>query len=236
MHRVRIIREYQMPRHHPIRWLWKEQGPLLLLILVICLFHVPQMFFENEAFKRFEVVPAEVVSSWDALRSGDFQAVRPAEFATLLTYAFLHGDMDHLLGNMLFLWIFAALAAELIGYRWMLAVFVITAIGGGICHVALNRDDIVPMLGASGAVTGFEGLYLGMATRWHLPYPHVWPMSRPVPPANLAVLAVLGYVMDFSGYISGPSGIAHGAHLGGFFAGMALGAFVVPMPRLAMRR
>jgi membrane associated rhomboid family serine protease len=203
---------------------------------VICLAHVPQMIFDNEAFIRFEVVPTEVLSTWDALRSGDFKAVRAGEFVTLLSYAFLHGDVDHLLGNMLFLWVFAALAAELIGHRWMLAVFVITAISGGIVHVLLNRDDIVPMLGASGAVTGFEGLYLGMAARWHLPNPHVWPMSRPVPPANLAILAGLGYFLDFSGYISGPSGIAHGAHLGGFIAGMALGGFIVPMPRLAMRR
>jgi membrane associated rhomboid family serine protease len=225
-----------MPRHHPIRWLWKEQGPLLVLILVICLAHVPQMFYDNEVFMRFEVVPAEVVSSWSALRAGDFKSVSAGEFATLLSHAFLHGDVDHLLGNMLFLWIFAALAAELIGHRWMLAVFAISAISGGIVHGLLNRDDIVPMLGASGAVTGFEGLYLGMAARWHLPHPHVWPMSRPVPPANLAILAGLNYFLDFSGYISGPSGIAHGAHLGGFIAGMALGGFIVPMPRLAMRR
>lgn len=209
---------------------------MLALILVICLAHVPQMFYDNEVFMRFEVVPAEVCSSWSALRAGDFKSVSAGEFATLLSYAFLHGDVDHLLGNMLFLWIFAALAAELIGHRWMLAVFAITAISGGIVHVLLNRDDIVPMLGASGAVTGFEGLYLGMAARWHLPHPHVWPMSRPVPPANLAILAGLNYFLDFSGYISGPSGIAHGAHLGGFIAGMALGGFIVPMPRLAMRR
>jgi hypothetical protein len=56
---VQFIREFPMLRHHPIRWLWREQGPLLVLMLVICLFHVPQMFFENEAFMRFEVVPAE---------------------------------------------------------------------------------------------------------------------------------------------------------------------------------
>lgn len=225
-----------MPRYAAIRWLWKEQGALLALIGVLILIQILQMVLGDDAFLRFQIVPSAIMDSWNALRSGDFAHVRLPVLSTLLTYAFLHGDMDHLLGNLLFLWIFASLAAELIGHRWMLLVFTVTAICGGICHTALNRDDLTPMLGASGAVAGFEGLYLGMSTRWHLPYPHVWPMSRPVPPLNLAILAVLGYLMDFSGYISGPSGIAHGAHLGGFISGMALGGFIVPMPRLALHR
>ncbi len=190
---------------------------MLVLMLVICLFHVPQMFFENEAFMRFEVVPAEVVSSWNALRSGDFQSVRPAEFGTLLTYAFLHGDMDHLLGNLLFLWIFAALASELIGYRWMLAVFAITAICGGICHVALNRDDIVPMLGASGAVFGILAAY-GMQ------FPNNT-LQLLFPPVSMkAKYFVLIYAAIEVGLGLSPyqTGVAHFAHVGGALFGFLL--------------
>ena len=137
---------------------------------------------------------------------------------------------------MLPLWIFGAVAVELLGYRWMLLVFLFTGICGSVCHTALNADSYIPMLGASGAVMGFEGLYLAMAVRWQLPDPHVWPIARPVPPSRLAMLGILGLMFDLSGYMSGYEGVAYGAHLGGFIGGIFLGSFVVPMPRVALPR
>lgn len=183
---------------------------------------------------RFMVVPADVMEALRSLRSGDFSG--SAALFTLITAALLHGDVGHLLGNMLYLWIFAAIAAELLGHRWVMRVFIFTALCGSACHVALNPEETIPMLGASGAVMGFEGLYLGMAVRWRLPDPHVWPIARPVPPAHLAAIGVLGLLFDLSGYLGGDQGIAYGAHLGGFIGGMVLGAAVVPMPRVALPR
>ena len=113
--------------------------------------------------------------------------------------------------------IFAALAAELLGARWMFGIFFFTAFTGSIFHVVLNAGEVVPMLGASGAVMGFEGAYLGLATRWHLPEPHIWPMSRPVPPGQLALIGVAGVAIDYFSLMShAPGNIAYGAHLGGF--------------------
>ena len=209
---------------------------MLALILLISFVYLLQVVLGESAYGRFMVVPVETVGSWEALRAGNLAGVKALDFGTLLSYAFLHGSTDHLFFNMIYLWMFAALAAELLGQRWMLFTFVFTAICGGICHVALNANEVIPMLGASGAVTGFEGLYLGMAVRWNLPDPHVWPMSRPIPPAHLAMLGMFGFVMDFMGFIGPDSGVAHGAHLGGFFGGMVLGALVVPMPRRANPR
>lgn len=185
----------------------------------------------------FMVVPLEVVQAWNILREGSITAGAWAEFGTLLSYAFLHGDAEHVLYNMLFMWIFAALAAELLGHWWMLAIFVFTAITGGICHVALNPDQWIPMLGASGAVMGFEGAYLGMAVRWRLPDPHVWPIARPVPPMRLAFLAVLGVSFDYLALL-GPAGggVAYGAHVGGFIGGLFLTSFVVRRPKTAQPR
>src|SRR5690606_22546705 len=110
-----------------------------------------------------------------------------------------HADGQHVLFNMLFLWIFAALAVELLGHRWMFVIFLFTAVAGSIGHAVSNAGDSIPMLGASGAVMGFEGAYLGLAIRWKLPDPHVWPMARPIPPAQLAAIAVIGVVMDVMG-------------------------------------
>ena len=179
-------------------------------------------------------VPSDVVEAFRSLRSGDFSG--SVSLFTLFGASLLHGNMLHLLGNMLYLWIFAAIAAELLGHRWMIFIFVFTAICGSACHVALNPEETIPMLGASGAVMGFEGLYAGMVVRWRLPDPHVWPIARPVPPAHLAAVGVLGLLMDFSGYLGGDLGVAYGAHLGGFIGGMVLGAAVVPMPRVALPR
>jgi membrane associated rhomboid family serine protease len=212
----------------------RRQWPLLALIVFIALVYFIQVILGASFEDRFMAVPADVVEAFRSLRSGGFSD--SYALFTLFSAALLHGDMGHLLGNMLYLWIFAAIAAELLGHRWMLLIFVFTAICGGLCHVALNPESPIPSLGASGAVMGFEGLYLGMAVRWRLPDPHVWPIARPIPPAHLAALGVLGLLMDFAGYIGGEVGVAYGAHLGGFIGGMVMGGAVVPMPRVALPR
>lgn len=212
----------------------RRQWPLLALILVIASVHGLQVLRGMEFNDRFMVVPADVMEALQSLRSGDFSG--SAALFTLITAALLHGDVGHLLGNMLYLWIFAAIAAELLGHRWVMRVFIFTALCGSACHVALYPEETIPMLGASGAVMGFEGLYLSMAVRWRLPNPHVWPIARPVPPAHLAAIGVIGLLFDFSGYLGGYQGVAYGAHLGGFIGGMVLGAAVIPMPRVALPR
>lgn len=213
-----------------------QQAPLLALIAGIGIVFVVQKMVGDPAYCDFMVVPGTIVHAWDAMRSGMMDAASLRVFGTLLSHAFLHADGAHLLYNMLYLWIFAALAAELLGHGWMLFVFGFTAICGGICHVALNAGEFVPMLGASGAVMGFEGFYLGLATRWQLPDPQVWPISRPIPASQLAALGMIGLVMDFKGLMGGGQGIAYGAHLGGFIGGMVLACMVVPMPRAARAR
>lgn len=212
----------------------RRQWPLLSLISFIAAIHGLQVFLGADFEDRFMTVPAGVMEAFRSLRSGNISGVD--SLFTLLSAAFLHADISHLLGNMLYLWIFAAIAAELLGQRWMFVIFVFTAICGSLCHTALNPNETIPMLGASGAVMGFEGLYLGMAVRWRLPDPHVWPIARPIPPAHLAALGLLGLLMDFGGYLSGEDGIAYGAHLGGFIGGMILGGAVVPIPRIASPR
>lgn len=221
----------------PVRWLLRAQGPLLGLILVMFVIFILQSSLGRGWHSNFMVVPLEVVQAWNLFREGSFTSSVWAEFGTLLSYAFLHGDAEHVLYNMLFMWVFAALAAELLGHRWMLAIFVFTAITGGICHVALNPEQTIPMLGASGAVMGFEGAYLGMAVRWQLPDPHVWPIARPIPPFRLALLAVIGVGFDYFALLGrATEGVAYGAHVGGFIGGLFLASFVIPMPETVQRR
>jgi membrane associated rhomboid family serine protease len=225
-----------MPRFIRLKGLMAQQGPLLALILFIGVVFALQKALGVPVFGDLMVVPAEIVRVWDDLRAGGMAADGAWRLGTLLSYAFLHGSFEHLMFNMLYLWIFAALAAELLGHRWVMFIFCFTAICGGLCHVALNAGEYAPMIGASGAVMGFEGLYLGMAVRWQLPDPHVWPMARSIPPGQLAALGVLGLVMDYMGFLGGTLGVAYGAHLGGFVGGLLLACTVIPLPRVARPR
>lgn len=203
---------------------------IAFLTAVLLIQHVAGPLFTY----RFSAVPDQIVSAWAAIRSGDPGGHALEEMFTLFSCTLLHGDIGHLAGNMIFLWIFAAISTELLGARWVLPVFVFTGICGSICHVALNSDSPIPCLGASGAVMGFEGLYLGMAVRWRLPDPHIWPIARPVLPSQLALIGILGLILDFNDYLAGGIGVAYAAHLGGFIGGLFLGSFVVPMPRAAL--
>lgn len=210
-----------------------KQKWLLALIGVITTAFIGQKVLGGSFYSSSMVVPVDVVYAWEQAVDG---SIKLREFFPLLSYAFLHGDTPHLVFNMLFLWIFGALAVELLGSRWMLVTFVFTALCGGIFHVMKNADSYIPMLGASGAVMGFEGLYLGMAIRWHLPNPHIWPMSYPIAPMRLAAIGVMGLVLDYMGYLGGDLSVAYSAHLGGFVGGVLLGALVVPMPSVAHAR
>jgi membrane associated rhomboid family serine protease len=226
-----MARRWLLMRFGP---LLKAQGVLLSLIIVMFLVFILQNVLGRGFYEKYVLIPVELINALNALRAGDYQHVHWAEFLTLFTPAMLHADINHIIGNMIFLWIFGALAAELLGQRCMLFVFVFTAITGSLCHILLNPDNAC--LGASGAVMGFEGLYLAMAVRWRLPDPHVWPMARPIAPGKLAMVAVIGLVFDIMGYTSGDSNIAHGAHLGGLIGGILLGSFFVKMPRVALPR
>ena len=225
-----------MRRFFQARSLLKIQGVLLVLVVAITFVFLLQILLGEGFYGKYMAVPAEVMTEWNHLRVGNFQDVAWIEIFTLFSAALLHGGSDHLIGNMIFLWIFAALIVELLGSRVMLFTFFFTAITGNMFQVALNPDSLIPCLGASGAVMGFEGLYLAMAVRWHLPDPHIWPMSRAIAPSRLAMVGIIGLIYDFIGHASGQTGIAYGAHFGGFIGGLILGSFFVKMPRVALPR
>lgn len=218
----------------PLRRLFRIQGPLLSLIVLMFLIYFAQAALGAIWYMDLMAVPAKIVAAWNHLREGDAGSADWRTFGTLLSCVFLHGDLEHVLFNMLYLWIFAGLVSELLGWRWMIAVFLVTAFAGSVTHTAMNHESFIPCLGASGAVMGFEGAYLGLATRWHLPDPHIWPISRPIPPGNLALVAVFGVCLDYYAIMDGTqAGIAYGAHVGGFTMGLFITALAAPKPRLA---
>ena len=228
------IRMPTTPRHlRPSTSLFREQRLLFLLIAVMTLLFLVQLFLGPEIIAGWMAVPVDVENAITAIRSGAGDASSWQALATLLTSGFLHMDLDHIAGNLLFLWIFAGLARRVLHETWIPLIFIMTAIAGTALHVFLNRGESILMLGASGAVMGFEGLYLGLATRGKLPDAFIWPLSRPITPVELLMVALFGVGFDYFNLMANSgSNVAFGAHLGGFGMGLLLGAFVVPRPTI----
>lgn len=190
----------------------------------------------NYMMHRFMMVPAEVSSSWQALLSEGFAWPQLEAFSTLLTCAFFHGDVEHIALNCIFIWVFGSLVLRELGSTWFFITFLVTAITSSIGQVLLDPSSMNPTLGASGALMGLEGVYLGMALRWRLPKPDVWPLATPVAQERLIIFALIGIFLDIGGIIGNQEGIAFGAHIGGFLGGAFLGTTAIPRPRNAVAK
>jgi membrane associated rhomboid family serine protease len=137
---------------------------------------------------------------------------------TFVTTAFLHANVTHLLFNMIALFFFGTYLERMVG-RWrFLVIYFLAAIVGNLGYLLTASDLFIPAVGASGAVYGVMGA-LAMLT----PFLMVFVMGfLPLP---MIIAVVLWGTMDFFGLFA-PSGIAHGAHLGGLFVGVLVGLYV----------
>lgn len=150
---------------------------------------------------------------------------------------FLHGDMLHLFGNMLFLWVFGKKVEEYFGRRWFAAFYLAAGFAAALAHVLFGgvacniAGQTAIVIGASGAIAGVMGAFLFLhpgarvRTLIGLFKPFFWEMKLPA-------VMFLGYwfVLDFLkgvGWISS-IGVAHWAHIGGFVAGVVL-VFIATM-------
>jgi len=146
----------------------------------------------------------------------------PAVF-TLVTSMFLHGGWMHLLGNMLYLWIFGNNVEDAMGHAKFVVFYILSGILAALSHALTDPSSEIPMVGASGAISAVLGAYL-------LLYPHarVLVMLPVIGMTRVSAGIVLGmwFVTQLvSGGMSAGStggGVAFFAHIGGFLAGMAL--------------
>ncbi len=136
---------------------------------------------------------------------------------TLLTSMFLHGGLFHLLGNMLYLWIFGNNIEDYLGPVRFTLFYVIAGLGAGLMHILFHPGSKIPMIGASGAIAGILGAYLVLFPNARVKtLVFIWII--PVPAAFLLVIWFFGQVMNIG--MSG--GVAWFAHIGGFMIGMFL--------------
>lgn len=166
---------------------------------------------------RAGVVPAEITSN----------PLSP-ELLTIFTSMFLHGGWTHLLGNMLYLWIFGDNIEDRLGHLRFLIFYLLGGVVAALFQVVFNPNSFVPMIGASGAIAAVLGAYL-------LEYPSARVRSLLflgyfVRFVNIPAIIVLGMwfiIQFFNGFMSlsaydAGGGVAYLAHVGGFIAGLLL--------------
>ena len=143
--------------------------------------------------------------------------------ATIITSMFLHGGIMHLLGNLLYLWIFADNVEDELGPLRFVVFYVVCGIAAALAQSMLEPRSQVPMIGASGALSGVLGAYLVMYPRAHV-IGIVPPFFHPLRLPAMVVLGLWFALQLFSSMSAKPGepGIAFAAHLGGFVAGAAL--------------
>jgi membrane associated rhomboid family serine protease len=140
---------------------------------------------------------------------------------------FLHGGWLHIIGNMLYLWIFGNNVEDSIGHFKFIVFYLLCGIAAAAAQVAISPDSTVPMIGASGAISGVLGAYLLLLPRARVLvlFP-IWIFWRVFyVPAMLMLVLWFGMQL-LSGlavlHVDVNGGVAFWAHVGGFVAGILL--------------
>lgn len=212
---------------------------ILINVLVFVLF---QGAGNNLNFTyAFATVPAEITSGEDLVTADQvirdpatgeqfllpgLQPTPISVYVTLFTAMFMHGGWAHLLGNMLYLWIFGDNIEDRLGHGRYLLYYLLAGLLASLAHVfasVLIGDNLqIPSLGASGAIAGVLGGYLVLFPRRRITVL----VLRIVTQVNAFIAVGLWFVFQLVGglgTLSGSSdGVAYAAHIGGFLAGVIL--------------
>ncbi|MCA0351276.1 MAG: rhomboid family intramembrane serine protease [Chloroflexi bacterium] len=164
---------------------------------------------------------------------------------TLLTSMFLHGGWAHLIGNMLFLFVFGDNVEDAFGHVKYLAFYLITGLIATAAHILLNLNSAsagIPSVGASGAISGVLGAYIVMF-RSNSVKVLLGRFVQTVPAwMMIGLWAVQQFIATFATITTTSQtsgGVAYAAHAGGFIAGVVIGfvlSRIQPAPQLAQRR
>lgn len=141
-------------------------------------------------------------------------------FYTLITHMFMHGGWLHILGNMWYLWIFGDNIENALGRVRFVIFYLLCGLIAAGAQMATDLGSVVPMIGASGAVSGVLGAYILLHPRSRIKVLLFFFLVLEVP-----AVIVLGFyfaLQVLNGLYGASDGIAYWAHIGGFLAGLAL--------------
>ena len=182
---------------------------------------------------EFGATPCRLTATCDR---GDF----PSPYVTVFTSMFLHGSPLHVAGNMLYLWIFGDNVEDTLGHGRFLVFYLLSGVAAAVAQTITSPTSTIPMIGASGAVSGVLGAYLIL-----FPYATILTLmifGFFVRSVHIPAVIVLGFwivLQLINGWLTvsasamgrGESGgVAWFAHIGGFLAGMVLLLLFRPRP------
>jgi len=200
------------------------------LIIINVLVYLNQLTLPPRAAVRFVylygLIPVEIAG-------GELLVQHPVPlYGTILTSMFVHGGLLHLVGNMLYLWIFGDNVEDRLGRFRFLLFYLLSGVGAAATQILSDPRSQIPMIGASGAISGVLGAYL-------LLYPHARVVTLVffgwfIRLIEIRAVFVLGFwilVQLASGLLTWGAqvgGVAWFAHVGGFVAGLVM---VIPLRR-----
>lgn len=170
-----------------------------------------------------QVLPT--LSSWEVFVFEHGYKPGAGQIGDLFSAMFMHAGFMHLAGNMLFLWIYGDNVEHRVGRALYLAIYLATGVAATLVFSLFARGSMTPLLGASGAISGILGLYFVMFPRNQVKvFIAFFPFFLNV--VLIPARWVLGFYViaeNFLPFLFGSSGgVAYGAHLGGFFAGLGI--------------
>ena len=180
-----------------------------------------QSYKTGQLFYSYGLIPS-VLMGYNKLPL-DLYAV-PA-YITIFSSMFIHGGFMHLIGNMLYMWIFADNIEDSLGHKKFIIFYLLCGIGAAMAQVLIDTQSQIPMVGASGAIGGLLGAYL-------INHPNakvlvLIPFGFFSQLIKIRALYVLGFwfVLQFINSAMTSSqggGVAYAAHIGGFVSGVIL--------------
>jgi membrane associated rhomboid family serine protease len=199
---------------------------ILLIALNVVIFAAGAVSLQGveQSALRFGAIPYEITH----FHSLD-QALRVPPLLTLLTSMFIHGSLFHLLGNMLYLWIFGNNVEDVLGSLRFIVFYIACGLAAGLTQVAATPGSRLPMIGASGAIAGVLGAYWALFPRARV-LTLVFLFIVPIPAAVVLGLWFVAQLLN----IGLGGGVAWFAHIGGFLAG--IGLVLAEVRRKARRR
>jgi membrane associated rhomboid family serine protease len=170
--------------------------------------------------------PSDFKYTWSLVPARLWQLEDWRPWLTTLTSVFLHGDWAHVLGNCWFLWLFGNNIEDRFGHARFVVFYVVCGLAAAALQVAVAPNSHVPMLGASGAISGVLGAYMR-----HFPTTPILtlvPFAVPILPIPAIVFTLHWFAFQFWQGIGSlasagtEGGVAWWAHIGGFVAGFVL--------------
>jgi membrane associated rhomboid family serine protease len=219
-----------IPLHdtNPLKRIRFQYVTLALIIINVAVFVIFETGWivplDEENTAAFAVIPAKLMTggpdSGTVFASGAFV---PERF-TLVSYMFLHGSWIHLIGNMLFLWVFGDNVEDAMGHARFIMFYLMCGVFAAVVHTLMLPESDLPLIGASGAVAGVIAAYLILH-----PKVKVWVLALWRIPIRLTAAWALGIwiAAQFANLlIEGEENVAWWAHLGGLVAGAVLILFM----------